>query len=57
MKNLTYTSPTVEVILLDNEISLQLQSTPPEGPDEGPYASKSIAPMHFNNDPFKINLI
>jgi hypothetical protein len=38
MKNLTYTSPTVEVILLDNEISLQLQSTPPEGPDEGPYA-------------------
>jgi len=30
-----YTSPNIEIILLDNEISLQMQSMPPQGPEEG----------------------
>jgi len=30
-----YTAPCIEIITLDNEISLALQSTPPDGPDEG----------------------
>jgi hypothetical protein len=29
-----YTTPQLEYIKLDNEISLALESTPPEGPDE-----------------------
>jgi hypothetical protein len=29
-----YSSPTIEFIQLDNEISLALESTPPFGPDE-----------------------
>jgi len=29
-----YISPSVDCVLLDNEISLALQSAPPEGPDE-----------------------
>jgi len=30
-----YSTPTIETIELDNEISLALQSSPPVGPDEG----------------------
>ena len=30
----TYTSPQIEQLRLDNEISLVLQSSPPAGPDE-----------------------
>lgn len=29
-----YISPIIEIIFLDNEISLALQSTPPDGPGE-----------------------
>lgn len=29
-----YIAPNIEIIFLDNEISLALQSSPPEGPDE-----------------------
>lgn len=29
-----YITPNIEIIPLDNEISLALQSSPPEGPDE-----------------------
>ena len=44
-----YTTPQVQIISLDNEISLALQSSPPEGPDET---------MNYNieqdiNNPFK----
>jgi len=44
-----YTVPSIEIIFLDNEISLSLESTPPEGPDEGL--------VGFNqNDPFKLDI-
>lgn len=43
-----YTTPQVERIVLDNEISLALESSPPLGPGE-----TSRAPEYFNNDPFK----
>ena len=45
-----YSAPTVERIELDNEIALQLESTPPKAPGE---AFNNHAPEHFNNDPFK----
>jgi hypothetical protein len=47
-----YTVPLIERILLDNEISLILESDPPFGPDE----SISYTPEYFNNDPFKSNV-
>jgi hypothetical protein len=47
-----YSSPTIERIRLDNEISLALESTPPEGPGE----TASCAPEYFNNDPFRTTL-
>jgi hypothetical protein len=45
-----YTPPHIEKIILDNEISLALESTPPEGPDE-----TLLAPGYFKNNPFKDN--
>jgi hypothetical protein len=48
----TYTSPTVDCVTLDSEISLQLDSAP-HGPGEG---QNTIVPEYFNNDPFKTNL-
>ena len=44
-----YKSPEILVVVLDNEISLALESTPPT------YESLngSIAPDYFSNDPFK----
>jgi hypothetical protein len=50
-KKRTYKMPNIERIKIDAEISLALESTPPEGPDE-----TSQAPECFNNDPFKTNL-
>jgi len=35
MNSNPYTSPKIEIILLESEISLQMQSSPPEGPEEG----------------------
>ena len=49
----TYTAPSIELILLDNEISLALESTPPVGPNEG---NNTLAPEFYNNDPWKTNL-
>ncbi len=48
-KKRKYNSPEIICILLDNEISLALESYPPEGPVEG----TSLAPEYMNNDPFK----
>ena len=48
-----YIAPSVERIELDNEIALQLESTPPKAPGEG--EAKLNAPEYFNNDPFKTN--
>jgi hypothetical protein len=49
----TYTAPIIELIVLDNEISLALESTPPAGPSE---TNNVIRPEFFNNDPLKTNL-
>lgn len=48
-----YVSPSIELIKLDNQISLQLTSDAPYGPNE----NQSRAPEYFNNDPFKANLV
>lgn len=45
----TYTSPEVNCIELDNEIALQLESTPPKAPGEAHFSK----PEYFKNDPFK----
>lgn len=44
---LLYTPPIIESIKLDNEISLAMESIPPEGPGE------VFLHEDFNNDPFK----
>jgi len=50
----TYKAPQIELIKLDNEISLALASdTPPVGPDEGAFN----APQQFNSEPFRDNLV
>jgi hypothetical protein len=49
----TYTAPIIELVLLDNEISLALESNPPLGPEE---TSNSLAPELFNNNPLNNNL-
>jgi len=43
-----YTSPRIEIILLDNEISLALQSAPPGGPGEGAFLNS----RYKDNNPF-----
>ena len=47
-----YIVPKIDRIVLDNEISLTLDSAPPAGPGE----PTGYAPDYFNNDPFKPNL-
>jgi hypothetical protein len=46
-----YIAPTVELIQLDNEISLALASDPPTYE-----TNNKLAPEYFNNDPFKSHL-
>jgi len=53
MEKKKYTTPRIEWIPLDNEISLALESTPPEGPGEGAF----LAPKYKDNQPFKTNMI
>lgn len=50
MKKIKYIAPRIEWIPLDNEISLALESAPPEGPDE----SRTNMPEHFNNAIMKV---
>ncbi len=47
-----YSSPQIKQVKLDNEISLILESAPPEGPDE----VSNFKPEYFNNDPFKTTI-
>jgi len=55
MEKQTYTTPSVECIKFDNEISLQLESlNPPVGPGD---ETTSNRPEYMNNDPFKDHLI
>ena len=49
IKKREYITPFVVRVKLDNEITLALASSPPEGPEE----TTSSAPEYFNNDPFK----
>lgn len=51
MEKYKYRTPQIECVLLDNDISLVLESNPPLGPEE----VTSLAPEYFNNDPFKLN--
>ncbi len=52
MEKKIYTAPHIEIIFLDNEISLALESAPPVGPDEGYLKTQE----YFNNDLFKTNI-
>ena len=49
MEKKKYLAPEIALVELDNEISLALQSIPPDGPGEG----ASLAPEYMNNNPFK----
>lgn len=44
-----YIKPRIEIIFLDNEISLALESAPPLGPGE----SRNVTPDFNNSDPYK----
>lgn len=44
-----YSEPQIELIKLDNEISLSLLSDPPYGPGE----TIGAAPQYLSNDPYK----
>ena len=48
-----YTQPIIDVIVLDNEIALVLESsTPPIGPSE----TKNATPEFFKNNPYNTGL-
>lgn len=47
-KRRIYISPVIDLIKLDNEISLALQSEPPIGPNE----IAQVTPLNYSN-PFK----
>lgn len=51
-EKMRYFAPKIEKIILDNEISLVLESSPPIGPEEG-YLN---VPESFVNDSFKSQL-
>jgi hypothetical protein len=48
-----YIPPIIKRIILDNEISLALESSPAPGPGEGAL----MKPEHIDNNPFKTNLV
>jgi len=50
MEKKSYITPQIELVELDNEISLALESAPPAGPGES-YNNVS-SPDHFNTTPF-----
>jgi len=49
MEKKKYIAPKIELILLDNEISLALESSPPVGPSE----TFNNSQEYFNTDSFK----
>jgi hypothetical protein len=51
MEKKIYSTPCIDLIILDNEISLALESSPPAGPEE----TSTNLPFNFNNNPFKGN--
>lgn len=48
-----YSTPNLEQIVLDNEISLVLESSPPSGPFE---TNRLSTPQYFSENPFKKEL-
>lgn len=47
-----YAVPAIEIVKLDSEICLQLESEPPVGPGEDdPFFSNLQAPEFFSNNP------
>jgi len=48
-----YTTPEIQKVNLDNEISLQLASQVEPTPDPGE-ANNMSAPEYFSNDPYKM---
>ena len=46
-----YETPQIELIKLDHESSLALESSPPEGPGEGEDAY--LIPEYFNSEPYQ----
>lgn len=48
-----YELPTINKIMLDNSISLALESAPPAGPSE----VMNSAPTYINSIPFKDDLV
>jgi len=49
MEKKKYSAPCIEIIFLDNEISLALESNPPAGPSE----TLLLTPEIFKPDSFK----
>lgn len=52
MEKKKYSTPIIELIVLDNEIALELQSAPPTGPDE----AANYMPEIFKHTPFEKNM-
>jgi hypothetical protein len=50
MEKKKYTIPEIEIVLLDNEISLALESNPPDGPEEG--YNRFYQPEKFDSNIF-----
>lgn len=48
-----YSSPVIEKIVLDNQISLILESNPPFGPSE---AARITVPNSLATNPFRVEL-
>ena len=54
MEKKEYTQPIIDVIVLDNEIALALESSlPPEGPSE----TKNNTPEYFNINPYNTGIV
>lgn len=50
MEKKKYIKPRIEIIFLDNEISLALESNPPDGPGEAYNSHYELS----NSEPFKL---
>jgi hypothetical protein len=55
MEKNRYKTPQIDLIELDNEISLALTSAPPAGPGE--VQNNSELPEYLNSNPLKINKV
>ena len=53
-KKLSYSSPAIDLVELDNNISLAMESTPAPGPGEPGYVG-SVTQEYYNNDPYNSN--